>query len=250
MSSINIDTTTAAQRSLQWFRERWGKFTGSKVAALMGCGRKKGDTFSATARAYICQVAAERMFNPAFLADDEVFQSYLDTIELHSRAVQWGIEQEDSAKSLFMRLYHPGKELIETSSCPHPALPFFAASPDGIVRDFDDQGSMLAIEIKCPQPATFVAYRDSITDGATLKVAKPEYYWQVLAEMACTGAEAADFVAYCPWLSTPLHVVRILPDPTDTALMLSRVELANAEADRIAGLTPVNNDTTDKPQQQ
>lgn len=223
---------TATQRSLQWHRERWGKFTGSRVAALMTAS--KVAAFSATARAYICQVAAERMFNPAFLASDDILQSYLDATALRSRAVQWGVEQEDAARRLYMSLRQPGRELILTGSCPHPAVPALAASPDGLVRNFDGHGSMLVLEIKCPQPATFVAYRHDIRDAQSLKAAKPEYYWQVQAEIACTGAEAADFIAYCPWLSSPLHVARIEPSPDDIGAMLARVAQADSEASRLA----------------
>lgn len=237
-------STTAAQRSLQWHRERWGKFTGSRIAALMTAPRAKGAAFSATAYAYICQVAAQRMFNPAFLADDDILQSYLDTTELRSRAVEWGVEQEDHARRLYMSVCQPGRELIITGSCAHPSVECLAASPDGLVRDFDGHGSMLALEIKCPQPATFVAYRDAIHDAASLKAAKPEYYWQVQAEMACTGAEAADFVAYCPWLSSPLHVARIMPSPSDTAAMLGRVAMADGEAARLAA-NPSGGETPD-----
>ena len=80
------------QRSLAWFRARLGCFSGSRVAELMKEGRKKGEPWSETAKAYICQVAAERMMNPTFVADDDIFVDYLEWTSASSKAMRWGEE--------------------------------------------------------------------------------------------------------------------------------------------------------------
>ena len=61
------------QRDLGWFRVRLGSITGSKVGDLMKSGKKKEQVFGDTALSYIYQVAAERMLNPVFVDDDELF---------------------------------------------------------------------------------------------------------------------------------------------------------------------------------
>ena len=61
------------QRDLAWFRCRIGCFTGSKIGDLMKSGRKKEQIFGDVATSYIYKVAAERMLNPVFVNDDELF---------------------------------------------------------------------------------------------------------------------------------------------------------------------------------
>ena len=60
-------TDNVEQRSLTWYRNRVGHITGSKVADIMKSGRKNDEVFSETAKAYLFQIAGERLFNPDFL---------------------------------------------------------------------------------------------------------------------------------------------------------------------------------------
>lgn len=218
---ISNDST---QRSIQWFRSRMGYFTGSRVADLMKTSRQKGDPFSATAHTYIYQVAAERLFNPAFLDDDDIFQDYLDRTSATTRAMQWGIDMERQARQLYASLAPDGSRVEDVTSCRHDSIPFFAASPDAIVHT--PQGAR-CLEIKCPSLATHMLYADRIRDAGSLKDVRPEYYWQIMAEMACTGTAEADFVSYCPWLTSPIHTAHILRSDDDMQLLCERVLLAN-----------------------
>ena len=86
------------QRSLEWHRLRCGSFTGSKIGDLMKSGRKKEQIFGDTAMSYIFKVAAERMLNPIFLNDDELFGQYIEQQQVYSKAIIWGQEQEDNGK--------------------------------------------------------------------------------------------------------------------------------------------------------
>lgn len=220
---------TISQRTPDWFRVRLGHITGSRCADLMKSGRKKDEMFSDTARTYIYQLAAERMMNPSIVASDELFTQYLDTVQFSSKAMRFGSEQEDSARSLFERL--SGLHVDEVSSCRHDSVPFFAASPDGII--FQDLRPMACVEIKCPEQKTFLKYVTDIHDAASLKTAKPEYYWQVQAEMSCTDTSRCYFVAYCPWQINPLHVAVIDRVEEDIDTLLARVISANHLIDNI-----------------
>ena len=51
----------------------------------MKSGRKKDEIFSETAKAYLFQVAGERLFNPTFLNDDGIFQDYIDQVSVGIR---------------------------------------------------------------------------------------------------------------------------------------------------------------------
>lgn len=226
-------TEDIEQRSLDWYRQRMGYITGSRVGELMKSGRKKDDVFSQTAKAYIYQLAGERLFNKSILYSDDSYSVYLDATVATSRAMQFGIEQEPNAKRLFMKLCHPDKELIEVASCRHDTIPYFAASPDGLIRNSDGNGNMRSIEVKCPNINTYMMYRSEIHDNDSLLAVKPEYYWQMMAEMDCTGAIDGEFIAYCPWLDKPLHTVTISRDEQAIALMEQRVKMANEMIDQI-----------------
>jgi hypothetical protein len=65
-----------------------------------------------------------------------------------------------------------------------------------------------------------------IGDADDLKAVKPEYYWQVMAEMDCTGASACDFTSYNPFMGSPLHIVTIERDNEAIKQIHDRIEEA------------------------
>lgn len=218
-------SSNVAQKSLDWHRSRIGNICGSRVADIMKTGRKKDEIWSDTAKSYLMQVAAERLFNPDFLNDDDVFQDYIDQTSFTTKAMQWGSDMEEGAKSVFAQL-NEGVEIAELSSCRHDHIPHFAASPDGAVYGRDG-GDIRIIEVKCPNLNTYMKYRTYIHDAASLKDTEPKYYWQMMAEMSCTGANGGIFITYCPWLSKPIYWADIERNEEDIRLMEERVVLAN-----------------------
>ena len=217
------------QRDLAWFRCRIGCFTGSKIGDLMKSGKKKEQIFGDTAMSYIFKVAAERMLNPVFLNDDTIFADYVEQQQIYSKAIIWGQEQEDNAKDLLIKKY-PHWEMADVSSCKHDTIPHFAASPDAIVYD---RKQLMVVEIKCPNPNTFVRYLTEIKDAESLKKVQPDYYYQMMAEMACTNAESGIFVAYCPWLVKPIHIVQIERNEDAIKAIEERVVKANEIVEQI-----------------
>ena len=209
-----------AQRSIDWFRARLGHFTGSNIVKLMGGGRKKDDIFSATAISYIYQVASERMLADGVVNDDDALCEYIEQVSHTNRAMQFGIDNEDKARTLYELM--TGNRVTELSSVEHAKVENYAASPDGVVEKSD-----ICVEIKCPKPETAVRYMANISDGETLKDVMPDYYWQVQAEMDCTGASGCDFVVYCPFLEKPMHIVRV--ERNDEAILQIHERIALAE---------------------
>ena len=160
-------TDNVEQRSLTWYRNRVGHITGSKVADIMKSGRKKDEVWSDTAKAYLYQIAGERLFNPTFLNDDDIFQDYINQTSFTTKAMQWGADMEEDAKSCFVKL-NEGIEIADLSSCKHDTIPYFAASPDGAIYGRDG-GDIKIIEVKCPNINTYMKYRTLIHDAASLK---------------------------------------------------------------------------------
>lgn len=216
------------QRSLDWFRIRLGNFTGSKVGDLMVKGKSKDDVFGKTALSYINQVASERLLSKAVVDDDAFFQQYLDQVTTSTKEMRWGIDQEDACRSLFSKLI--GKKIVDASSCKHPVVAHFASSPDGVIAD--SENSLIAVEIKCPKPSTYVDYL-SVNDAKSLKDVNSTYYWQCFAHMACTGADATYFVVYNPFMQTPIHYIKIDRDEDVINSIIERVKLADIEVSKI-----------------
>lgn len=218
-------TDNIEQRSLEWYRQRCGCVTGSRVADIMKTGRKKNERFSDTAKSYLYQIAGERLFNPIFLNDDDIFQDYIEQTSFTSKAIQWGIDMEDQAKQCFESLNEDVK-IEEVSSCRHKTIDYFAASPDGIIYG-QDKDDIQIVEIKCPNINTYMKYRTHICDNKSLKDTEEKYYWQMMAEMCCTGAKSGIFITYNPWLLKPIHWAIIKRDEEDIRLLEDRVILAN-----------------------
>ena len=225
--------TEGTQRTLDWHRARLGNITGSAVGDLMKSGRRKDETFGETAKAYMYKLAAQRLLNPAIVADDELFGEWVKAKEITSKAIRWGQEQEDKAKALFYKARGIPKEMVvDVASCRHDTIPHFAASPDAIFYEDRERRIFTALEVKCPEDHTFMKYVCEIKDADTLKAVKPEYYWQMMAEMSCTGAGSGVFLTYCPWMSIPYHAVMIMRNEMDIALLEERVKAANAYIDK------------------
>lgn len=236
-----VENELEEQRTIGWYRARMGKITGSKVYDLMGKGRGKDEKFSQTAMTYLYQLAAERSINKRILDDDALFEDYVTQMSYTTKQMQWGIDMEAPAK-VYVRGLHPEWTLTETGSCQHPSIPNFASSPDCIIEGMEE-GGIAIMEVKCPNPSTHMRYSRLITGGDSLKSVEPRYYWQMMAEMACTGALAGLFVSYCPWLGNPIHTQRIERNEEDISTLCMRVEEANKEIDNIMSDIGCNNST-------
>jgi len=212
------------QHSLDWFRVRLGRFTGSQVGRLMKSGRGKDEIFSKDALSYINEIVAERMLNPSVVMVDDLFEEYLLQTTATSKTLAWGNDQELNARGMYQSVTKR-----KVTSC--GALKIgnhFADSPDGLCLDNDG-----AVEFKCPTNATHTMYLASVHSAEDLKAIKPEYYWQCVAHIAASEAQWCDWASYCPFSQKPLHIVRINRDDDAIALMLERVQMAEALANEL-----------------
>lgn len=220
-----------AQGTLDWQRARLGKITGSKCGDLMVKGRAKDEIFGATARDYLYDLASQRCMNPMILESDEEFQKYLDAeVEIHSKAIRYGHENEPDARRIFAN--YKELDVKEAISCPHDTIPNFAASPDGIVVGWDGR-PVAVVEIKSVFGKTFVKYRTEIKTAEDLKKVNSTYYWQIQAEMMCTNLPLTYFVVYCPSQKVPMYIVEIPRVGEDCSLLAERIRLANEYIDNL-----------------
>lgn len=167
------------QRSAEWFAARLGNVTASRVKDVMASGR--GGAPSATRKNYMMELLCERLTGQQGGSDLS-----------RNAAVQRGVELEPFA----CMAYEADKGLMveETGLVMHPKIQGFGASPDGLAGDDG------VLEIKCPNTATHIATMQSGKHD-------PQYEWQMLAQMACTGRKWADFVSYDDRLPEELQYV-------------------------------------------
>ena len=153
------------QGTPEWFEQRRGKVTASRIADLMA---KTKSGYSASRQNYLMQLLCERLTG-------KVEEGY------KSAAMQRGNDLEAEARNWYQ--LETGESVEEVSFIDHPKINFAGASPDGLV------GAEGLIEIKCPNTATHIE---------TLRKKEPidRYYKQMQWQMAVTGRKWCDFVSF------------------------------------------------------
>lgn len=209
------------QGSSEWLKQRLGKITGSRIGDLMTSG-KKGEMFGKTSLSYIYEVCAERDLLQKYIDDDYLFDIYQQQVSINNKFIEFGHDNEDFAAERYQLVTEC--KLEECESIQHPTISHFSASPDRIaIKD----GLRKVVEIKVPLPKTFMEYMAEVKDNETLKSVNPKYYYQTMAEMACTGLDKADFVVFCPFLKHNIHIVEITRDEAVIAEFEKRIMAAN-----------------------
>lgn len=175
---------TVIQGSPEWFAQRLGKVTASRLADVMAKG--KGSAEAATRATYRAELVAERLTGKAA----EGFTN---------AAMKWGTDCEPLARAAYEAEY--GLLVTETGMVAHPHIPMSGASPDGFVS-IDG-----LIEIKCPETKGHI---DTILSGEAPTKYIPQMQWQ----MACTGRAWCDFASFDPRMpqEMQLFVRRVLRD--------------------------------------
>lgn len=145
-----------AQRTQEWYDLRKQRLTASDTAQAIGKGK------FGTRDQLVQKKVNEALGIP-------------DNFPKHLPALKWGIMFEAMAARCYTQR-HCDMPLHEFGLLPHPTLPYYGASPDGIT----DMGIM--IEIKCP-------YKRKITGEV------PDYYeLQIQGQMSVCGLKECDYV--------------------------------------------------------
>jgi len=163
------------QGSPEWFAQRLGKVTASRVADVIA---KTKTGYSTSRDNYMAQLICERMTNT-------VEPSYTNA------AMQWGTDNEPLARAAYEAL----KDVLvdEVAMIQHPTIEASGASPDGLVGD-DGQ-----IEIKCPNTATHI-------DTLFTQSVPGKYFTQIQWQLACCGRQWCDFVSFDPRMPQELQL--------------------------------------------
>lgn len=146
------------QRSKEWFKQRVGKITGSRVGAILGMNpwQKPKDVMRAMVREYH---GAESEFTG-------------------NVATEYGTNFESIAQGDFE--IETGLNVNETGFHVSSEYDWLGASPDGLINDD------AVLEIKCPYSARPIGILKSIIE-------QPHYYAQIQIELFCTNRNKCYF---------------------------------------------------------
>jgi putative phage-type endonuclease len=173
------------QQTPEWFADRLGKVTASRLADVMA---KTKTGYSASRANYMTQLVLERVTNTRA-------ESYSNA------AMQWGNEQEPFARAAYEA--HTGQMVEEVGFIQHPDIEDAGASPDGLVGDDG------MVEIKCPSSSTALECWLIHAQGGNPVDAK--YYAQMQWQMRCADRSWCDYVVFDPRMPTKaqLFVFRV-----------------------------------------
>ena len=188
------------QLSDEWFLARKGKLTASRVGEIMP--GKRGAYLKAR------DDLLSELVNQRLGVREEP-----RGMHFAQKAMDWGTKWEPVARQAYE--LKTGDLCEELGLIDHPTLEGMAASPDGklILKD-------TLIEIKCPfsdkQDALIDLLIDEVpvTEPIWLERIDSGYQWQMLCQMACTGAEEMDFVQYDSRVEEAFKCI-VIPFPRD-----------------------------------
>ena len=194
--------SNVVQGTPEWFAQRLGKVTASRLADVMA----KIKTGEAASRAtYRAELVAERLTGKSA----EGFTN---------SAMKWGTDCEPLARSAYEA--ETGMLVTEVAMITHPSIEMAGASPDGLV---DAHG---LLEIKCPDTKSHIA---TMLSGSVPAKYIPQVQWQI----ACTGRAWCDFVSFDPRLPEEMRMFlrRVERDNTLIGSLEREVETFLAEID-------------------
>lgn len=170
MEFVNENLLSQEQRTEEWYKNRAGKFTGSRFVDLFARDLK-GNPLKAYTD-LINQVVVERLTN-----------DYIDN-GMDSYALKWGREVEPFGRDAYC--FYTGEKVIEASFINHPIYEFVGASPDGRI------GKNGGLELKCPKDPKI--HIERFNSGMNEK----EFMPQVQGCIWCCDAEYWDWVSFDP----------------------------------------------------
>jgi putative phage-type endonuclease len=158
------------QRSPEWFAARIGLVSASRIADVMAKGK------GITRTSYMTQLITETLTGQP----TEIFVT---------REMQWGIDQEDTARAWAGAKL--GEMVQEVGFVRHPTLDS-GASPDGLI------GDDAVLEIKAPASHTHLEW--ILTDTIPSK-----YVQQMQWQLACTQRKVGWFCSFDPRMPVNLQ---------------------------------------------
>jgi putative phage-type endonuclease len=181
------------QRTDEWFQQRLGKVTASRISDVIA---KTKTGVSTSRQNYLVQLVSERLTGKK--GDSYVNQAMLD-----------GIEREAAARELYMQ--SKVVSVTEVGFFDHPVIKNSGASPDGAVNAEEEGKYAGLIEIKCPIETT---HTNTLMSKSVPSKYLPQIQWQMAS--VSPNVKWVDFISFNPNF------------PDTMKLFVARVERDNA----------------------
>ena len=181
------------QRTEEWFQQRLGKVTASRISDVIA---KTKTGVSTSRQNYLVQLVSERLTGKK--GESFVNQAMLD-----------GIERESAARELYMQTR--GVSVTEVGFFDHPVIKNSGASPDGAVNAEEEGKYAGLIEIKCPIETT---HTNTLMSKSVPSKYLPQIQWQMAS--VSPNVKWVDFISFNPNF------------PDTMQLFVARVERDNA----------------------
>lgn len=203
------------QRTPEWFAQRLGKFTGSRIKDLMNCNRAttkkdwsdgtKIAGFGDTAIRYIFGKAMERKYGYAVQTPT-------------TAAMRYGTENEEVIKEIYQQKFE--REIKEVGFV--QIQDYLGTSADGLIDE------KIAVEIKASTNwSTYMSRTQKEFNE------KHEDFWQVQNHMLCLDVEECEYIVGLPPQNIyqpeirDINIKRIYKDEVVCDAILQRAKLAN-----------------------
>lgn len=152
------------QNTDEWLAVRLGKITASNFGTVMA---ESTGNFGTTAQKYALKLALERI------------NQKLSSNRIKTYHMKRGHEQEPIARALYEQEFFTSVKNGGFFDCG-----YYGDSPDGLI------GVSGIIEIKSVIDSV---HYDNLIRGSY----DPEYKWQIIGHLECTGRDWCDFISYC-----------------------------------------------------
>jgi putative phage-type endonuclease len=210
--------TEIIQGSTEWFYQRLGKVTASRVADVIA---KTKTGYSTSRDNYMAQLVVERL---TFTKQE----SYTNA------AMQWGTDQEPFARAAYEAAQ--GVMVEEVGFVRHPTIEWAGASPDGLVGG---EGEGL-VEIKCPNTLTMI-------ETLLSQKVPGKYFTQMQFQLACTGRKWCDYVVFDPRMPAKAQLFVKRVDRDDTYIAEIEAEIVKFLAEVQSQVNQLNQYIESKP---
>lgn len=202
--------TEIIQGSSEWFYQRLGKVTASRVADVIA---KTKTGYSTSRDNYMAQLVVERL-------------TFTKTESYTNAAMQWGTDTEPFARAAYEAAQ--GVMVEEVGFVRHPTIEWAGASPDGLVADDG------CIEIKCPNTLTMI-------ETLLSQKVPGKYFTQMQFQLACTGRKWCDYVVFDPRMPAKAQLFVKRVDRDDTYIAEIEAEIVKFLAEVQSQVQQLNN---------
>ena len=217
IGSLNVKKDDSQlQRTEDWLEQRKGRFTGSKLKDLMGCGKATSKQswgtldklvdFGAAAETYIYSVGKERTTG-------------IRSMEIHSKQMNHGKDNEDN---LIQQLLSDG---LITDFKEHGFVQFKetsngGASPDG---ECTYKNERVGLELKCC--VSWDGHKKRMYEQVH---EKHDDFWQFQGEMLAMGVDKLLYVVAMPMQTKKYDFAICHASPLHQKQLIERIKIADS----------------------